>query len=308
MFTLWGRAFANCARVCLSMRVSICVHVLSSLKSLSMAAAGKREYDVSGLNEEAVVHGRVLVVSPIKCSRKNDKMKYFDCSLTDGNDTCRLVSFDPHIRPELEDCMEKGQSVSLSNCEIKRAKGGKGLEIVLSEKSRVTHSPKKFKVNDEMRKKASGVTELEKMEKMKDIVPNVGGNKVSIKGKIVGLKESEKIKSKERVLVKREIEISDESQACRLVLWEELVGSVEEGKSYRICNVCVKAYGGMKYFSSTDTSTVDEITDIGEVCVKSISKNEVFIGEIIGIVSSSHFSSCVSCGGKVWWNNAQNVH
>ena len=32
------------------------------------------------------------------------------------------------------------------------------------------------------------------MEKMKDIVPNVG-NKVSIKG-IVGLKESEKIKSK----------------------------------------------------------------------------------------------------------------
>ena len=84
-----------------------------------------------------------------KCSRKNDKMKYFDCSLTDGNDTCRLVSFDPHIRPELEDCMEKGQSVSLSNCEIKRAKGGMGLEIVeivLSEKSRVTHSLKKFKV------------------------------------------------------------------------------------------------------------------------------------------------------------------
>ena len=206
--TLWGRAFANCARVCLSMRVSICVHVLSSL---SMAAAGSkrelREYDVSGLNEEvkaAVVHGRVLAVSPIKCSRKNDKMKYFDCSLTDGNDTCRLVSFDPHIRPELEDCMEKGQSVSLSNCEIKRANGGMGLEIVLSEKSRVTHSPKKFKVNDEMRKKASGVTELEKMKKMKDIVPNVG-NKVSIKGKIVGLKESEKIKSKERVLVKREI-------------------------------------------------------------------------------------------------------
>ena len=35
------------------------------------------------------------------------------------------------------------------------------------------------------------------------------------------------------------------------------------------------------------------------MCVKSTSKNEVFIGEIIGIVSSSHFSSCVSCGGKV---------
>ena len=184
--------------------------------------------------------------------------------------------------------MEKGQSVSLSNCEIKRAKGGMGLEIVLSEKSRV---------NDEKRKKASGVTGLEKLEKMKDIVPNVE-NKVSIKGKIVGLKESEKIKSKERVLVKREIEISDESQACRLVLWEELVGSVEEDKSYRICNVCVKAYGGMKYFSSTDTSTVDEITDIGEVCVKSISKNEVFIGEIIGIVSSSHFSRCVEVKWK----------
>ena len=94
--------------VCLSMRVSICVHVLSSL---SMAAGSKRElreYDVSGLNEEvkaAVVHGRVLAVSPIKCSKKNDKMKYFDCSLTDGDNTCRLVSFDPHIRPELEDCM-----------------------------------------------------------------------------------------------------------------------------------------------------------------------------------------------------------
>ena len=44
-----------------------------------------------------------------------------------------------------------------------------------------------------------------------------------------------------------------------------LADAVEIGKSYRMCQVHIKAYNGEKYFSSTDKSEVKEIENIGEV-------------------------------------------
>lgn len=69
---------------------------------------GKRrkqeEFDVFGINEVqfAIVHGRVMELLPVKTSKKNDKVKYFDCRLTNGKEVCRMVSFEPRIRSDLE--------------------------------------------------------------------------------------------------------------------------------------------------------------------------------------------------------------
>ena len=54
------------------------------------------------------------------------------------------------------------------------------------------------------------VNELERIVMIEDISTNVG-NKVSVKGKLVSLKDSEKIKTKDRVFTKRESVLSDES-------------------------------------------------------------------------------------------------
>ena len=55
-------------------------------------------------------------------------------------------------------------------------------------------------------------------------------------------------------------------------------------KCYFISNVSVKVYDGETYFSSSNTSEVKEITDIGAVCTITSSNEQEYVGEIIGIV------------------------
>ena len=75
-----------------------------------------------------------------------------------------------------------------------------------------------------------------------------------------------------------------------------------ESKCYHISNVCVKEYGGKKYFSSTELSKIVEVDDIGKVCDESVvvdDGSQFFVGEIVGIVSYTEFQGCLSCGAKV---------
>ena len=252
----------------LGMRIRTCACARTRAFT-KMAGTKKRKLefdDLSSIREEAqsaIVHGRVAQLSPVKTSRKNEKLKYFDCKLTDGKEVFRTVSFEPKVHSELVEFIEKGQSVSFVNCDIKKSKIGSGYELVLSEKSSIIPSPKKIKVSDDFLEKNTSdvVTSLEKIDIIEDIAANVG-NKVSIRWKVVSLKNSEKIKAKDRVFVKRECVFGDASKASRL----DLVDSVEKSKCYTISNVVVKAYSWQKYFSTTDNSEVKEISDIGEVC------------------------------------------
>ena len=43
--------------------------------------------------------------------------------------------------------------------------------------------------------------------------------------------------------------IGDETGSCRLVLWEEDVGSLEVGKSYHLLDVVVRRYETAEYLS-----------------------------------------------------------
>ena len=76
------------------------------------------------------------------------------------------------------------------------------------------------------------------------------GNKVSVVGKIASIKEVEDIKSTKRVFKKQEFVLIDKSKACRLLVWEDLVKSMESGKCYNIEGLSVKAYNGQKYLST----------------------------------------------------------
>ena len=84
----------------------------------------KLEFDVSEIGEEihsgALVHGRVIEMSPIKNSRKNKDIKYVEGQLTDGKEVCRFISFDVKIRDDIEKLMDREESVSLNNCGVKK--------------------------------------------------------------------------------------------------------------------------------------------------------------------------------------------
>ena len=66
---------------------------------LKMAFKRKLEFDVSEAEEcgIAVVHGVVVEVTPVKKSRSDKKVKYFNGQISDGKKSVRLVSFQPHV-------------------------------------------------------------------------------------------------------------------------------------------------------------------------------------------------------------------
>ena len=65
----------------------------------------KFEFDVSEIGEEihsgALVHSRVIEMSPIKNSWKNKDIKYVEGQLTNGKEVCRFISFDVKLEMTL---------------------------------------------------------------------------------------------------------------------------------------------------------------------------------------------------------------
>ncbi len=114
----------------------------------------ENEWDVSEIEEcqSATVHSVVTQLSPVKTSRKNSSVRYFDGRMSDGKKSVRVVCFDPTKRGALEDVRAKGSAVSVANCNVKGASGSKEeMEIVTTNQSRVESSPRKFVVPTEMR-------------------------------------------------------------------------------------------------------------------------------------------------------------
>ena len=102
--------------------------------------------DLANLKEvsTATVHGVVTTLSPVK---KGHYSPYFDGYLVDNKARARMVGFELSQRQELSDFMDKKVPIRLDDCEIKRAKRGSKLEIVLKGSTTITQSPKKFKVD-----------------------------------------------------------------------------------------------------------------------------------------------------------------
>ena len=150
-----------------------------------------------------------------------------------------------------------------------------------------------------MGEKCVSVSEVENLAMIEQLAANAGV-KVAIRGKVVLMKNVEKLETSSGLLTKRDCVLSDESKACKLVLWEELVNVVETGKCYSISNVSVRTYSGEKYFSSSKESEVQEIAEIvGALDEGHVIDNEDFVGDIIGVISCNSFRCCLSCAAKV---------
>jgi len=66
---------------------------------------------VSDLVPSTVEGAFVATLSPIKTSRKNTGVKYFEGQIFDGCKTVRFVSFEPKLRPQIEQARGKSAGV-----------------------------------------------------------------------------------------------------------------------------------------------------------------------------------------------------
>uniref|UniRef100_A0A1X7TF81 Replication protein A OB domain-containing protein n=1 Tax=Amphimedon queenslandica TaxID=400682 RepID=A0A1X7TF81_AMPQE len=135
-------------------------------------------------------------------------------------------------------------SVKFEKCSVK-SKIGTGYEIVMTQRSTVACSPKKFHVDNDFMKQKVDIHSVHESS-LKDTVV---GNKVRVNVKILSLKEVEEVTSSRsgKTLKKQDAVVADHSQACRLVLWEDIPNSVQLSKSYQVTGATVKFYNGQKY-------------------------------------------------------------
>ena len=95
-----------------------------------------------------------------------------------------------------------------------------------------------------------------------DTVPTLPQyEKVSVNVKVLQLFRIEEVGLDKRV--KREVSVADHTAATRVVLWEQHVDALEEGKSYYLKNFHVKEYQLKKYLSMPKSDF--EVTPIDDI-------------------------------------------
>ena len=60
---------------------------------------------------------------------------------------------------------------------------------------------------------------------------------------------------------KQDVRVRDASGTVKFTLWGNEIGSMEEGKSYKISRAIVKEYNGEKYLSPSREVLIEEIGD-----------------------------------------------
>ena len=167
------------------------------------------EWDVSDIEESqgAAVHGVITNLSPVKVSRRNAKVHYFDGKISDGRKSVRLVAFDPSLRSAMESSRSKGSSVRLVNCLVKAGGGSSGkvegvVEIMATSRSKVEISPRKFVVT------TGPADEEPSLVKLKEVDGLCTGQLVTVMVKVMDVGAPEKVKTKEgKELSKQECKI-----------------------------------------------------------------------------------------------------
>ena len=70
--------------------------------------------------------------------KKGKTCEYFDGELADEKAQIRLFGFDKNVRQKLLEHQQKQDSVAIEKCEVKQARKGDKLEVMLG-KQAVTH-------------------------------------------------------------------------------------------------------------------------------------------------------------------------
>ena len=218
----------------------------------------------------------------------------------------RMVSFDPKLRRKLNESLESSSSVAMKECQLKRAAYGDTLEILAGSRGcKVETSERHFELPSTSGS-VDGDSKGTQQVSIEDVNDIALMQLVSVCVKVLFVGEPEKVEPKNtwRVLTKQECIIGDESATIRIVLWQSNVGRLKKDGSYRIVNVTVRVYQGVKYLSVSESSAIEEIDDIGDVA--DIESNEelttaakVIKGYIHAVVSCNHYPSCFNCNAKL---------
>ena len=188
-----------------------------------MAAKRKLEFeDYSQVAEEAGsadIHGVVTSLSPLKRSKKGNN--YYHGQLCDGKQSLRFVGFASNQQKMLEEFLEGRKSVQIRNCQIKKSNRDSDK---LKGATKICPSEKKFDVSKmEFQQTEAVEITLNKVDETEPFTM------ISVDVNVINCGEPITLGTRQ----KQEVTVSDATGLATVQLWENNIGMVEEGKSYK---------------------------------------------------------------------------
>lgn len=264
------------------------------------------DFGVSDVYKEcsnAAVHGVIVRVSRLHTVKGSSKT-YFTAEITDGKTTMKLVCDDLRFKRKMEVFKEGKFAITIKNCSISQSiypttRGN--FELQSNPTMKMYESRQK-----EFNIQSDGVyTHSTILHQLVDLKNAVKKQIVTVCGKIVRIGEPSKVTRKEtsETFIMRECVLADHGICVKLKIWQEEVGMVCEGSSYRFINVKVKEYDGERYLSTNESSEINKIDDIiGEMSSEMLPSDHIAIqGEISAVKSVFKYKQCTSqtCLGRV---------
>ena len=74
-------------------------------------------------SDGTIVHGVVTTLSPMKKSKKDKNVKYFDSQSSDGNKCLHLISFEPSLRQARNNSLTNKDPVCFVDCQVRGQHG-----------------------------------------------------------------------------------------------------------------------------------------------------------------------------------------
>ena len=165
---------------------------------------------------------------------------YFMCEVTDDEQYRRVVGFDAKIHQKLATFHDKKIPVAIGNCQIKESTYSPNLEVVMRNSSSLDESTLTFAIDpDKLEQVSSAITEL------RDLPELANFNRVTVQVKIITAFDPTTVKD----LTKQEYIIADATASSKIICWEENVGLIEEGHSYKLSGLNVRTFRNEKYLS-----------------------------------------------------------
>ena len=205
--------------------------------------------DLSNPICNATLHGVVASVSPLQ---KRRTCNYFEGFITDGSSKVRVVGFNPGQQKTIKQFMDTKQTLQLTDCEVKQARRGHSMVILLKGNTDIKKSPKKFNLS-----KLDLNDETPSNIKLADLDSRSVYDRVSVAVKVLKCSDPVHVSNDKK---KQDITIADLSAVSKITLWEENIGKLQTDMSFNLDNFMVREYASTKFLAmAKDGSKIEPI-------------------------------------------------
>ena len=203
------------------------------------------------------------------------------------------LGFNDNFRQKLLDHQKKQDGVMIAKCEIKQARSGDKLEVMLSKQSEISDCTDTFDIS-EVEDKISQLTNLHDLPEY---------SRVSVRIKVLDVADPHTMQGGKTT---QNVVIADRTSRTKFTLWEEHVGKLQKDKSYHLKYMLLRIYGGESYLATpkndSDIMPIEDI-DIGNIdltCTEDTTLPNIINNvKMVAIDTLTRSDGCIQCGHSI---------